>query len=210
MGLFDDFSKFLENQIDEFLKNNPHLELQAMEEKLYQQERETTNLLANLRSRLQTVEQQIGETAQEVKRWHLRIEKAKAANRPDLLQPAQTHQGSLIREGNQQWGQMEILRDRIRQSEDLQKKIQVRRKEVQSQLEQVRVTRAAQQAASPSATANSAWSSAWSSPGSSTGRAPGAAIPRPGAEPSDPLEQKFQRFEAEQELQDLKRKMGRS
>jgi uncharacterized protein (TIGR04376 family) len=204
MGLFDDVSKFLENQIDEFLKNNPHLEIQALEEKLYQQERETVTLLADLRSRLKAVEQKITETAQEIKRWHLRIERAKAANRPDLLQPAQAHQGSLIREGNQQWGQMEILRDRIRQTEELQKKLQVRRQEVKAQLEQVRAARAAQNSTTASHTTgyapgNAAWGSTWNT-----------AIPRPGSDPTDPLEQKFQRFEAEQELQDLKRKMGRS
>ena len=34
MGLFDDLSRFLENRLEEFLRNNPHLELEALLEQL--------------------------------------------------------------------------------------------------------------------------------------------------------------------------------
>ena len=64
MGLFDDVSQFLETRIDEFLKNNPHLELQALDEKLFEQERESDRLIVDLKSRLQGVESQIRTTAQ--------------------------------------------------------------------------------------------------------------------------------------------------
>ncbi|OUC16107.1 MAG: TIGR04376 family protein [Alkalinema sp. CACIAM 70d] len=196
MGLFDDISQFLEDRIDEFLKNNPHLELQALEEKLYQQEQETGRLLADLRSRIQQVEQKIRETAQEVQRWHVRIEKAKAANRRDLAEPAQAHEASLIRTGNQLWGQMELLRDRVKQTEELQKKIQGQRQEVKVKLEQVQAQQAAQRAAQPNPAPNATWKATWNQ------------IPRVNANPADPLEKQFQNWEAEEELQQLKRKMG--
>ena len=73
MGLFDDVSQFLETRIDEFLKNNPHLELQALDEKLFEQERESDRLIVDLKSRLQGVESQIRTTAQEIKLWHTLI-----------------------------------------------------------------------------------------------------------------------------------------
>jgi len=38
VGLFDDFSRFLESRLEEFLRNNPHLEL-ALLEQLREQER---------------------------------------------------------------------------------------------------------------------------------------------------------------------------
>lgn len=196
MGLFDDVSQFLEDRIDEFLKNNPHLELQALEEKLYQQEQETGRLLADLRSRIQQVEQKIRETAQDVQRWHVRIEKAKAANRRDLAEPAQAHEASLIRTGNQLWGQMELLRDRVKQTEELQKKIQGQRQEVKAKLAQVQAQQAAQQAAQPNPAPNATWKATWNQ------------IPRMNVNPADPLEQQFQNWEAEEELQQLKRKMG--
>ena len=135
MGLFDDVSQFLETRIDEFLKNNPHLELQALDEKLFEQERESDRLIVDLKSRLQGVESQIRTTAQEIKLWHTRIEKAKTARRLDLVKPAQDHEAKLLREGNQLWGQMELLRDRITQSEDLCQKIKTSRQELKVKLE---------------------------------------------------------------------------
>ena len=192
MGLFDDVSQFLETRIDEFLKNNPHLELQALDEKLFEQERESDRLIVDLKSRLQGVESQIRTTAQEIKLWHTRIEKAKTARRLDLVKPAQDHEAKLLREGNQLWGQMELLRDRITQSEDLCQKIKISRQELKVKLEQARSQRAA--ASPPSSTANP-WANSWS-----TQTAPSN---------SDPLEKEFAKWEAEEELQRLKRDLGR-
>lgn len=192
MGLFDDLGRFLETRIDEFLKNNPHLELQALEEKLYEQEQETRRLLADLRLREKQVESEILTTAQEIQRWHVRIEKAKAAGRKDLSEPAEAHEASLLREGNQKWGQMQVLKERIQQTEELQRKIQIRRQEVQRELQQVKATQAAQ----VSQPASQRWAvDGWNQ--SSTSKV------------DDPLEQKFQQWETQEELEEMKRKMGR-
>jgi uncharacterized protein (TIGR04376 family) len=194
MGLFDDVSQFLETRIDEFLKNNPHLELQALDEKLFEQERETDRLVTDLKSRLQGVESQIRTTAQDIKLWHTRIEKAKAARRLDLVRPAEEHEAKLLREGNQLWGQMELLRDRITQTEELYLKIKTNRQELKIKLEEVRTQRQAASATTSSATANP-WVGSWS-----TQAAPSS---------SDPLDREFAKWEAEEELQRLKRNMGR-
>lgn len=192
MGLFDDLGRFLETRIDEFLKNNPHLELQALEEKLYEQEQETRRLLADLRLREKQVESEILTTAQDIQRWHERIEKAKAAGRKDLWEPAEAHEASLLREGNQKWGQMQVLKERIQQTEELQRKIQIRRQEVQRELQQVRATQAAQ--------ASQQASQYWAVDGWNQSSASKA---------TDPLEQKFQQWETQEELEEMKRKMGR-
>lgn len=189
MGLFDDVSKFLETQIDEFLKNNPHLELQALDEKLAEQQRESDRLSSDLKSRLQTVEFKIRETGQEIKRWHLRIEKARKAGRNDLVILAEAHESELLREGNQVWGQMELLRDRIPQAEKLALQVQQRRQELQVKLEEARSERAT---ARSSSAANS-WLNM--NPTAKTS--------------SDPLEKKFALWETEEELQQLKRNAGR-
>ena len=57
MGLFDDFSQFLENRLEEFLQNNPHLELQALEEQLHQQEEDTLRLIIQLQRQEKKLEQ---------------------------------------------------------------------------------------------------------------------------------------------------------
>jgi uncharacterized protein (TIGR04376 family) len=188
MGLFDDLSQFLEHRLDEFLKNNPHLELQALAEKLHEQEFETRRLLTDLKARAKEVENDILKTAQEIQRWHIRIEKAKAADRLDLTEPAQEHEAGLLRQGNQKWGQMEILRERIKQTEELQLKIQARRQEVQAELNVVRETSKYQ--------TEQTWSN-WDQYASQE-------VPPI----SDPLEQRFRKWETQQELDDLKRQMG--
>lgn len=190
MGLFDDFSQFLEARLDEFLQNNPHLELQALEEKLREQEQETLRLMADLRLKEKQLQEQILTTAQEIQRWHIRIEKARAAGRLDLAEPAQAHEAALLREGNQKWGQMEILKERLQQTKELQHKIQARRQEVQTELTQAQAARAAQ--------TEQRWAvNGWNQ---STNYIHNSA---------DPLEQQFSRWEAQEELEQMKRKMGK-
>ncbi|NJR48831.1 MAG: TIGR04376 family protein [Leptolyngbyaceae cyanobacterium CSU_1_3] len=190
MGLFDDFSRFLESRLDEFLQNNPHLELQALEEKLREQEQETLRLMADLQLTEKRLQEDILTTAQEIQRWHIRIEKAKLAGRMDLAEPAQAHEASLLREGNQKWGQMEILKERLKQTEALQRKIQTRRQEVQTELTQAQTTRVTQ--------AEQRWAvNAWNQ------------SPNHIHNSADPLEQQFSRWEAQEELEQMKRKMGK-
>ena len=50
MGLFEDLSQFLETRLEEFLAAHPHLELQAIEEQLREQEEDTLRLIANLQA----------------------------------------------------------------------------------------------------------------------------------------------------------------
>ncbi|MCL2930666.1 MAG: TIGR04376 family protein [Trichodesmium sp. MAG_R01] len=136
MGLFDDFSQFLENRLEEFLQNNPHLELQALEEQLRQQEEDTLRLIVQLQRQEKKLEQDILSTAQEVKRWHNRIEKAQTANRIDLVQAAQEREASFLRQGNQQWGQMQGYKQRIQQATELYHQIKQRCKEVRAKATQ--------------------------------------------------------------------------
>ena len=140
MGLFDDFSQFLENRLEEFLQNNPHLELQALEEQLHQQEEDTLRLIIQLQRQEKKLEQDILSTAQEVKRWHNRIEKAQTANRPDLVQAAQEREASFLRQGNQQWGQMQGCKKRIEQAKGLYHQIKQRCKEVRAKAVQAETT----------------------------------------------------------------------
>ena len=140
MGLFDDFSQFLENRLEEFLQNNPHLELQALEEQLRQQEEDTLRLIIQLQRQEKKLEQDILSTAQEVKRWHNRIEKAQIANRLDLVQAAQEREASFLRQGNQQWGQMQGCKKRIEQAKGLYHQIKQRCKEVRAKAVQAETT----------------------------------------------------------------------
>ncbi|MEQ8960351.1 MAG: TIGR04376 family protein, partial [Coleofasciculus sp. C2-GNP5-27] len=84
MGLFEDLNRFLENRLDEFLRNNPHLELQALEEQLREQEEDTLKLIADLQLQQKRLQDDILGVAQDIQRWHERVNKAQSKGRPDL------------------------------------------------------------------------------------------------------------------------------
>ncbi|WP_448598097.1 TIGR04376 family protein [Thermoleptolyngbya sp.] len=193
MSLFDDLSTFLEARLDEFLRDNPHLELQALEDNLRDQEEEAIRLLGDLRLRESRLQQEILNTAQEVQLWHARVEKAKEKGRMDLAQPAEEHEAALLRQGNQLWGQMEALRQRIQETIDLQRQIQQKRKEVSAQAAQARATRTA-------TSADQQWQTAgWQNYNVST----------PSSSYSQDLEKAFRQWEMDEEIEELKRNMGK-
>ncbi|WOB44894.1 TIGR04376 family protein [Thermoleptolyngbya oregonensis NK1-22] len=193
MSLFDDLSTFLEARLDEFLRDNPHLELQAIEDNLRDQEEEAIRLLGDLRLKESRLQQEILNTAQEVQLWHARVEKAKEKGRMDLAQPAEEHEATLLRQGNQLWGQMEALRQRIQETIDLQRQIQQKRKEVSAQAAQARATRT-------TTSVDQQWQTAgWQNYNAST---PGSSSPQD-------LEKAFRQWEMDEEIEELKRNMGK-
>lgn len=200
MGLFDDLNRFLENRLEEFIRNNPHLELEALEEQLREQEEDTLRLIADLQRQEKNLQDEILSIAQDIQLWHTRIDKAKTAGRQDLAQAAQEREAALLRQGNQRWGQMEGLKQRITQAKELQRQIQVRRQEVRAKAKEVEAARASAKAPSRASYEDTsrAQTSGWNQ-SSSYSSFSGA----------DPLEEKFKRWEMEDELNEMKRKMGR-
>ncbi|MDZ8260511.1 TIGR04376 family protein [Nostoc sp. ChiQUE01b] len=189
MGLFDDLSRFLENRLEEFLRNNPHLELEALLEQLREQEEDTLKLIADLKLQEKRSQEEILSTAQEIQRWHIRIQKAKNANREDLAAAAGEREAALLREGNQRWGHMQGLKERINQSQELLQKIQQRRQEVQAKAAEAQTVRAKAQTQQRFET--SGWSNQTSNYSSGF----------------DDLEEKFRSWETQDELEQMKRNM---
>ncbi|WP_198807551.1 TIGR04376 family protein [Leptolyngbya sp. BL0902] len=199
MGLFEDLSTFLETRLDEFLRANPQLELMGLEDQLRGQERDAIALLGDLKRREQQLKDQILATAQDIQKWHERLNRAKAANRPDLVAMAEEREAALLRQGNQYWGQMQGVNAQIDQTRALQKQIHERRRELKAKMAQLEAERANQRASQHAAQATNAWETGWyQSPMAGAGYAP-----------IDPVEESFQRWEMEQELEDLKRQVGR-
>lgn len=182
MGLIEDLVKFLEMRLDAFLQAHPDLELQALEEQLRQQEADTNRLLNTSRSELSALEKQIMTLAEDVKVWHGRIDQAVAAGRSDLAEAARDREANLLQTGNQLWGQMQGLKTRIAQMQQLLQQVQVRKQELSARI-------AAQpKAAKTEPPASAQWSQAsnnrdWSK-----------------------VENAFQQLEIEQELERLKQK----
>lgn len=193
MGLFDDSKRFLETQLEEFLRNNPHLELQMLEEQLREQEQDTLRLIADLQRGEKRSQDEILSTAQEIKRWHSRIEKAKASGRMDLAQAAQEREAELLRQGNQLWGQMQGCKERLEQAKELQRKIQLRRQEVKTKAASAQAPRNSNKAEQRAA--STAWNQSSTNSNTQTG--------------AQGLEEQFQRWETEDELNRMKRNLGR-
>lgn len=196
MSLLDDLTNFLETRLDEFLKNNPHLELQALEEQLKEEEKETIRLILDLQKQEKKLENEILSIAEDVKLWHQRIDKAKAANREDLAQAAQEKEASLLRIGNQRWGQMKAVKEKIQKAKELIEEIRKRQKEVK---EKAREARANQQTANTNAT--SGWNAAESYYQQGMNYASYQS-----RHAFDDLEEKFRNWEVEEELKKMKQK----
>jgi len=193
MGLLEDFSRFLETRLEEFLRAHPQLELQAIEEQLREQEEDTLRLVTDLRQQEQRLQDQILATAQEIQRWHIRIEKAKQA-RPDLVEPAQQREAALLRHGNQLWGQMQGAKQRQQQAQALLQQIQQRRQEVRAKAAELETARAAAKAQTEVNWATRGWNEAYA---------------QRDHDRTDPLEEQFRRLELEDEMATMKQQMGR-
>jgi uncharacterized protein (TIGR04376 family) len=195
VGLFEDFNRFLEDRLEEFLRNNPHLELQALDEQLREQEKDTLRLIVDLQHQQKNLQDEILAIAQDIQRWHVRVEKANSAGRQDLSQAAQEREAVLLRQGNQRWGQMEGVKQQITKAKELLSQIQRRRQEVQVKAKEVESARASAK------TQSRAQTSAWNQ---SSDRNPHNIKSGP-----DPLEEQFKRWETEEELEQMKRNLGR-
>ncbi len=188
MGLFDDINQFLEERLDEFLRDNPHLELQAIEEQLREQEADTIKLISRLQLEEKNLQDRILAIANDVQTWHGRIGKAEKANRPDLANAAREREAELLRQGNQIWGQMEGVKQRTAKARDLLQQVKQKRQELKT------VPRQSQ-------TANTYSSD-------TVGWDRGASSPQY-RRSADPLEAEFQRWEVDEELEQIKRNMNR-
>ena len=190
MGLFDDINNFLEERLDEFIRNNPHLELQAIEEQLREQEQDTRKLIAKLQLEEKSLQDRILEIANNIQTWHSRIGKAEAAKRSDLADAAREREAELLRQGNQVWGQMEGVKQRAVKAKELLLQVQQKRQEIKTQTPQAQTPQA-----------NDRYSSG------TVGWDRGATSSQ-NSRSADPLETEFQKWEVDEELEQIKRNMN--
>jgi uncharacterized protein (TIGR04376 family) len=186
MGLFDDLNRLLETQLDEFLKKNPHLELQALEEQLKQQEEDTIVLIGKLQQEEKQLQERILNIAKDIQLWHSRIDKAKAAQRIDLANGAAEREAALLRQGNQVWGQMEGVKQRLLQTKKLLEQIKQKRQDLKQKFTETQTI---------NTNTSDRTTSGWERGSTYTANRSGA----------DPLDAQFQRWEMDEELEKMKR-----
>ena len=188
MGLFDDINQFLEERLDEFLQNNPHLELQALEEQLREQEQDTTKLISRLQLEEKNLQDRVLAIANDVQTWHGRIGKAEQAQRQDLADAAREREAELLRQGNQVWGQMEGVKQRIVKAKELLLQVKQKRQELQQSSQT--------QTSNKNATSDTiGWDRGANSPQYRRS--------------ADPLEAEFQKWEVDEELEQIRKNINR-
>lgn len=192
MGLFDDINQFLEERLDEFLQDNPHLELQALEEQLREQEQDATKLITRLQSEEKNLQDQILAIANDVQTWHGRIAKAEKANRQDLADAAREREAELLRQGNQVWGQMAGVKQRTTQAQELLLQVKQKRQELKQSAQAQSTNRT--NASNTSTSDTIGWDR--------------GANPPQYRRSADPLEAEFQKWEVDEELEQIKRNMN--
>jgi uncharacterized protein (TIGR04376 family) len=162
-----------------------------IEEQLASQEEDVVKLFTNLKAEEKTTQEEILQTAQEIKNWHDRIQKANNAGRKDLADAAQSRVNTLLRQGNQLWGKMQGFPARKQQAKDLLQTIKVKRQEVRTKAAEI----AAKQTSNKTP---SGWNQGYSPNNNFSGY-----------DRSDPLEAKFREWEADEELQRMKKNLGK-
>lgn len=186
MGVLEDINRFLETRLEEFVRQNPQLELQILDDQLQQQEKEVQKLLLEYARQEKQLQDEIISIGEDIKLWHGRVRQAESVKMDDLAQGAKERETALLRQGNQVWAQMQLAKQRLKQTQELQVQIKVRRQEVQAKIAQ-------RQKVSPEVQSQFSWQD----------------LQTPPRDPLDPLDAKFRQLETDQELERLKRKMGR-
>ena len=177
MGLFEDFTNFLESRLDDFLQSNPELNLTILGQEIKQQKRDTTQLINNLEFKQKNLEAKIVSLGRDISLWYNRIEKAKQAGRFDLAQEAEKKQASLLQEGNLAWQEMENVKQKSSEAKKLLITLEEKEREIKLKIEQLNKVNQTYSSSSQSyRTYNN----------------------------NDELEAKFRQWEIEQELQKMK------
>lgn len=181
MNFFEDFTKFLESRLDEFLQSNPHLNLIIIAQELKQEKTDTINLIFRGESELKKIENSLLTIGKDIQTWHSRIEKAQKAGRLDLAQEAENRQNSLLTQGALFWRQMEEIKQKIALNKELLSSIETKEKEVNLKIEQLKATQS--------------YSNTYQAPSTNQ------------TNYNNDLESKFQQWEIEQQLQEMKKNL---
>ena len=190
MSLFDDLNRFLEQRLDEFLRNNPHLEIYALVEQIKEQEKDTLKLIINLEAQERQLQQQILTLAQDIQLWHGRVNKAKSLGENELAQKAAEREASLLHQGNLLWGQMEGVKKQIIQARELLQEITPKKEQAQEKA--ATIARNQSQNTQEFDEATKGWNQ------SNTYN-----------KYSDVLEERFQQWETDQEIEQMKQNLGK-
>ena len=212
---FEQLEAKLEQQLEAFLRANPAQETLLQEQEQQDRRRQQRRRRLALQGEAEGLRAELLNLAASIQQWQGRVERAQAAGATELAARAEAHTRELMERGRQRWQRLEALGQEFRAVEE-------------AELEDAPQAQAGgtprRASGTPrnagSATANATGSTASQTAGSAaTNRAGSGGIPASGAAgsavPSNPaaadppavdLDQAWSRFEADQELEELRRR----
>ena len=99
----------LEQQLDAFLRANPAQESRLRDQEQQEQRQASQRHAQQRRQQAERLRAELLSLADEIRRWHERVERARAAGATDLAQRAQQHLDQLMERGRQRWQELEGL-----------------------------------------------------------------------------------------------------
>lgn len=190
MPIFDNWSRFFEQRLEEFLKNNPLLELQVIFDELSDQEKETANLIIDLEKEEKRRQDEILAIAKDIEKWHERVRLAESLGKQDLAKAAKERESALLNEGNQTWVKMTSAKERQAKTVELLAQIKTRKQEIKIKLDEL----------------NASGQKSDSTPPKSSSTPPKQTYSKPSSPGGyDSLEEQFNKLEMDDELERLKR-----
>ena len=177
-GWFERLEAQLEQQLETFLAANPAQEALLREQEQQERQLRLKRRRLELRGQAEQARGGLLQLAAEIAQWQQRVERARAAGASDLAQRAEAHLPGLMAQGRDRWQALGELGSQFRQ--------------VEQELDALAQAAASQEHEQPQA-----------------GGAPAdpAQADRAPSDPAD-LEQAWARFEAEQDLEQLRRRQG--
>lgn len=193
MSIFDNFTTFLESKLDEFLQNNPQLNLTILAQEIKQEKQDTIKLISQLESQQKKLQNEILKLVQDIKIWCERIEKAEKAKRIDLAQEAEQRKNLLLSQGNIAWQEMEKVKAKIANSKQKMINIEKKEREINLKIQELEKTKYQREHNSKTSTDSSYSNNSYYNFNEKK---------------YDDLEKKFRDWEVSMELEEMKRKMN--
>lgn len=183
---FEDLERRLNARLERFLADNPDQEALLQEQEQLERRRDLAERRLQLQQQAERERQTLLQLAEEIRQWQGRITRARTAGAEELAARAEAHLASLMDQGRLAWDQL----GRLGQSWEA----------VNEALDQLRAQQAQQNLGrSPSESHGSSRAGGQASRASGSGAAHGGSVD---------LERAWADFEANQELEQLRRRQS--
>lgn len=177
----------LERQLEAFLQANPEQDALLAEQEARDRQQQLGQLRSRLRQDAELQRQGLLQLAVEIRCWRQRLEKARTASADQLAARAEAHIGDLMEEGRNRWKSLEELGQRFT--------------EVDQELSQLKGTAQAKVGRSGPGQGSNA--------GGKTCHGQESSSAQSAAPKGNSLEADWEAFEANQELEAMRRRMAR-